>query len=81
MLMACVLFFVAGLFLGTAFQGGMFLFFIPVAGIAVALGYINLPRIPGSKTASLPVVTRAMRATGLAPAVTPELRNHQGRIF
>ena len=53
----------------------MFLFFIPVAGIAVALGYINLPRIPGSKTASLPVVTRAMRATGLAPAVTPELRN------
>jgi diguanylate cyclase (GGDEF)-like protein len=46
-----------------------------VAGIAVALGYINLPRIPGSKTASLPVVTRAMRATGLAPAVTPELRN------
>ncbi len=75
MLMANVLFMVAGLFLGVAFQGGMFLFLIPVAGIAVALGYINLPRIPGSKTASLPVVTRAMRATGLAPAVAPELRN------
>ena len=75
MLMSNVLFMVAGLLIGVAFQGGMFLFLIPVAGIAVALGYMNLPRIPGSKTSSIPVVTRAMRATGLAPAVTPELRN------
>ncbi len=75
MLISNVLFLVAGLFLGIALKGGMFLFLIPAAGIAVALGYINLPRIPGSKTASIPVVTRAMRATGLAPAVTPELRN------
>ena len=75
MLMSNILFMVAGLLIGVAFQGGMFLFLIPVAGIAVALGYMNLPRIPGGKTASIPVVTRAMRATGLAPAVTPELRN------
>ena len=75
MLMSNVLFLVAGLFIGVALKGGMFLFLIPAAGIAVALGYINLPRVPGSKTASIPVVTRAMRATGLAPAVTPELRN------
>ena len=75
MLMSNVLFMVAGLLIGIAFQGGMFLFLIPVAGIAVALGYMNLPRIPGSKTSSIPVVTRAMRATGLAPAVAPELRN------
>ena len=75
MLMANILFVVAGLSLGVAFQGGMFLFLIPVAGVAVALGYMNLPRIPGRKTSAIPVVTRAMRATGLAPAVTPDLRN------
>ena len=75
MLMANVLFMIAGLFLGIAFQGGMCLFLIPAAGVAVALGFMNLPRIPGSKTSSIPVVTRAMRATGLAPAVAPELRN------
>jgi len=69
------LFMVAGLLLGVAFQGGMFLFLIPVAGVAVALGYMNLPRIPGGKTSAIPVVTRAMRATGLAPAVAPDLRN------
>jgi diguanylate cyclase (GGDEF)-like protein len=75
MLMSNILFMVAGLLIGAAFQGGMFLFLIPVAGVAVALGYMNLPRIPGRKTAALPVVTRAMRATGLAPAVTPDIRN------
>lgn len=75
MLMANVLFVVAGLLLGVAFKGGMFFFLIPVAGVAVALGYMNLPRVPGRKTSAIPVVTRAMRATGLAPAVTPDLRN------
>ena len=75
MLMSNILFMVAGLLLGVAFQGGMFLFLIPVAGVAVALGYMNLPRIPGGKTSAIPVVTRAMRATGLAPAVAPDLRN------
>ena len=75
MLMSNILFMVAGLLIGVAFQGGMFLFLIPVAGIAVALGFMNLPRIPGRKTATIPVVTRAMRATGLAPAVSPDLRN------
>ena len=75
MLMSNILFVVAGLLLGVAFQGGMFFFLIPVAGVAVALGYMNLPRIPGGKTSAIPVVTRAMRATGLAPAVTPDLRN------
>ena len=73
--MANVLFVVAGLLLGVAFKGGMFFFLIPVAGVAVALGYMNLPRVPGRKTSAIPVVTRAMRATGLAPAVTPDLRN------
>ena len=75
MLMSLILFFVAGLFVGLAFQGGMFLFLIPFAGVAAALGYMNLPRVPGGKTASLPVVGSAVRATGMTPAVTPELKN------
>ena len=75
MLMSIILFVVAGLLLGLSFQGGLLLFLIPFAGVAAALGYMNLPRVPGGKTASLPVVTRAMRATGIAPAVTPELKN------
>lgn len=75
MLMSIILFVVAGLLLGLSFQGGALLFLIPFAGVAAALGYMNLPRVPGGKTASLPVVTRAMRATGITPAVTPELRN------
>ncbi|MBR1745214.1 MAG: diguanylate cyclase, partial [Fibrobacter sp.] len=56
----------------------MFLFLIPFAGVAAALGYMNLPRIPGGKTASLPVVGSAVRATGITPAVTPELKNSFG---
>jgi hypothetical protein len=47
MLVSNVLFIVAGLLLGLAFQGGMLLFLIPVAGVAAALGYMNLPRVPG----------------------------------
>lgn len=75
MQMPLILFSVAGLLLGLAFQGGMFLFLIPFAGVAAALGYMNLPRVPGGKTASLPVVGSAVRATGMTPAVTPELKN------
>ena len=70
-----VLFPVAGLLLGLAFQGGMLLFLIPVAGVAAALGYMNLPRVPGGKTAPIPVITRVAQATGISPAVTPDIRN------
>ncbi|MCQ2121261.1 MAG: GGDEF domain-containing protein [Fibrobacter sp.] len=75
MLISNILFVVAGLLLGIAFKGGMFLFLIPFSGVAAALGYMNLPRVPGGKTSSIPVVTRAMRATGLSPAVAPEVRS------
>ena len=75
MLVSNILFIVAGLLLGLAFQVGMLLFLIPVAGVAAALGYMNLPRVPGGKTASIPVITTAMRATGISPAVSPDIRN------
>ena len=47
MLMSIILFVVAGLLLGLSFQGGLLLFLIPFAGVAAALGYMNLPRVPG----------------------------------
>lgn len=75
MLVSNILFVVAGLLLGLAFQGGMFLFAIPVAGIAAALGYMNMPRVPGGRTASLPVITKAAKITGLSQAITPNLQN------
>ena len=75
MQISLILFSVAGLLLGLAFQGSLFLFLIPFAGVAAALGYMNLPRVPGGKTATLPVVGSAVRATGMTPAVTPELKN------
>ena len=75
MLVSNVLFIVAGLLLGLAFQGGMLLFLIPVAGVAAALGYMNLPRVPGGKTAAIPVITRVAQATGISPAVSPDIRN------
>lgn len=78
MQMSIILFVVAGFLLGLSLQGGMFLFLIPFACVAAALGYMNLPRIPGGKTASLPVVGSAVRATGITPAVTPELKNSFG---
>ena len=74
MLVSNVLFIVAGLLLGLAFQGGMLLFLIPVAGVAAALGYMNLPRVPGGKTAAIPVITRVAQATGISPAVSPDIR-------
>ena len=76
--MSIILFVVAGFLLGLSLQGGMFLFLIPFAGVAAALGYMNLPRVPGGKTATLPVVGSAVRATGITPAVTPELKNSFG---
>ena len=75
MIVSNVLFIVAGLLLGLAFQAGMLLFLIPVAGVAAALGYMNLPRVPGGKTAPIPVITRVAQATGISPAVTPDIRN------
>lgn len=75
MLVSNILFIVAGLLLGLAFQGGMLLFLIPIAGVAAALGYMNLPRVPGGKTASIPVITRVAQATGISPAISPDVRN------
>ncbi len=75
MLVSNILFVVAGLLLGLAFQGGMLLFLIPVAGVAAALGFMNLPRVPGGKTAPIPVITRVAKATGISPAITPDIRN------
>ncbi len=76
--MSIILFVVAGFLLGLSLQGGMFLFLLPFAGVAAALGYMTLPRVPGGKTATLPVVGSAVRATGITPAVTPELKNSFG---
>ena len=70
-----ILFVLSGLLLGLAFKGGMWLFLIPFAGVACALAIMNRPRLPGGKTAPIPVVTRAIRATGLVPATTPDLRS------
>ncbi|MCQ2055074.1 MAG: sensor domain-containing diguanylate cyclase [Fibrobacter sp.] len=75
MLVSNILFVVAGLLLGLTFQGGMFLFLIPVAGVAAALGYMNLPRVPGGKTATIPVISNAVRATGITPSISPDIRN------
>ena len=73
--MSDILFVLSGLLLGLAFKGGMWLFLIPFAGVACALAIMNRPRLPGGKTANIPVVTRAIRATGLVPATTPDLRS------
>ena len=73
--MSDILFVLSGLLLGLAFKGGMWLFLIPFAGVACALAIMNRPRLPGGKTAPIPVVTRAIRATGLVPATTPDLRS------
>ena len=73
--MSDILFVLSGLLLGLAFKGGMWLFLIPFAGVACALAFMNRPRLPGGKTANIPVVTKAIRATGLVPATTPDLRS------
>lgn len=73
--MSDILFVLSGLLLGLAFKGGMWLFLIPFAGVACVLAIMNRPRLPGGKTTNIPVVTRAMRATGIVPATAPDLRS------
>ena len=73
--MSDILFVITGLLVGLAFKGGMWLFLIPFAGVACVLAFMNRPRLPGGNTSSLPVVTRAIRATGLVPSATPDLRS------
>ena len=78
--MSDILFVLSGLLLGLAFKGGMWLFLIPFAGVACALAFMNRPRLPGGKTANIPVVTKAIRATGLVPATTPDLRSEYNDV-
>lgn len=73
--MSDILYVISGLLLGLAFQGGMWLFLIPFAGVACTLAIMNRPRLPGGKTTNIPVVTRAIHATGLVPATSPDLRS------
>ena len=69
-----ILFAVAGILLGLAFQGGMFLFLIPFAVVAFSLAFMNRPA-PPSGTSVLPVIKHDKRSTGLSPVVSPDLRN------
>lgn len=72
------MFVVAGLLVGLAFQGGMFLFAIPFAVVALLLGMMNRPRLAGpnsSSTATLPIISLKSRSTGNVPVVSPDLRS------
>ncbi|MCF0221572.1 MAG: GGDEF domain-containing protein [Fibrobacter sp.] len=73
-----ILFVIAGLFLGFAFKGGMFLFLIPFAAVAFVLAWLNRPRLAGpnsqSATSLLPIITNKARGTTLNPVVAPDLR-------
>ncbi len=79
MSVAEILFVVAGLLVGLAFQGGMFLFLIPFAVVAFVLACMNRPRLAGpnaaQSTATLPVISFKSRQTGAAPVVAPDLRS------
>ena len=79
MSVAEILFVVAGLLLGLAFQGGMFLFLIPFAVVAFVLACMNRPRLAGpnsqSATAGLPVISLSKRATTGNPIIAPDLRS------
>lgn len=78
MSVAEIMFVVAGLLVGLAFQGGMFLFAIPFAVVALLLGMMNRPRLAGpnsSSTATLPIISLKSRSTGNVPVVSPDLRS------
>lgn len=78
MSVAEIMFVVAGLLVGLAFQGGMFLFAIPFAVVALLLGMMNRPRLAGpnsTSTATLPVISFKSKATGTVPVVSPDLRS------
>ena len=76
--MSDILYVASGLLIGLAFKGGLFLFAIPGALIALVLAWLNRPSLPTSKahTATVPVLraTRTTDATAigriLRPAVT-----------
>ncbi len=74
-----IMFVVAGLLVGLAFQGGMFLFAIPFAVVALLLGMMNRPRLAGpnsaNPTATLPIISLKARSTGNVPVVSPDLRS------
>ena len=79
MSVAEILFVVAGLLLGLAFQGGMFLFLIPFAVVAFVLACMNRPRLAGPNsqqpaTAPIPTIFKN-RSTTTAPVITPTLQN------
>jgi hypothetical protein len=75
MAVAEILFVVAGLLLGLAFQGGMLLFLIPFAVVSFVLACLNRPRLAGpSATSSIPMIVKG-RATGAIPEVAPDLRS------
>ncbi len=72
------MFVVSGLLVGLAFQGGMFLFAIPFAVVAMLLGFMNRPRLAGpvaQSTATLPIISLGGRNTGNVPVVSPDLRS------
>jgi len=69
-----ILFAVAGALLGLAFQGGMFLFLIPFAVVAISLAFMNRPTLP-SGTSVIPVIKHDKHSTALTPIVSPDLRN------
>lgn len=78
MSVAEIMFVAAGLFIGLAFLGGMFLFAIPFAVVALLLGMLNRPRLAGPNspsTAPLPIISLKARATGTVPVVSPDLRS------
>ena len=79
MSVAEILFVVAGLLIGLAFQGGMLLFLIPFAVVAFVLACMNRPRLAGPNstpsTAPLPVISLRNRSTGTTPVVAPDLRS------
>ena len=79
MSVAEILFVVAGLLLGLAFQGGMFLFLIPFAIVAFVLACMNRPRLAGPNsqqpaTAPIPTIFKN-HSTATTPVITPTLQN------
>ena len=77
MSVAEIMFVLAGLLVGLAFQGGMFLFAIPFAVVALLLGFMNRPRLAGPANAStspIPIISLS-RQTSTVPVVAPDLRS------
>lgn len=88
MSVAEILFVLAGLLLGLAFQGGMLLFLIPFAIVAFVLAWLNRPRLAGpnsanQSTSTLPVILTRKTSTQpimVAPDLRTEFRNANGMV-